>query len=90
MLLPFAFFFLKVDKLVESEEARLEEKKEAEYKPVVMGKSAFFSFVNTRPSVYDVLLIRLYKKDSVFPCGKPQNASRILISTSNKIISVKF
>ena len=32
------FFSLKVDKLVESEEARLEEKKEAEYKPVVMGK----------------------------------------------------
>ena len=29
---------LQVDRLVESEEARLEEKKEAEYKPVVMGK----------------------------------------------------
>jgi len=28
--------------LVESEEARLEEKKEAEYKPVVMGKENYF------------------------------------------------
>ena len=49
MLLPFAFFFLKVDKLVESEEARLEEKKEAEYKPVVMGESAFFHLLTLNP-----------------------------------------
>ena len=32
------FCFKQVDKLEESEAARLEEKKEAEYKPVVMGK----------------------------------------------------
>ena len=33
--------FLQVDKLEESEIARMEEKKEEEYKPVVMGKCAF-------------------------------------------------
>ena len=38
-------FFLisnQVDKLEESEAARVEEKKEEEYKPVVMGKNHFF------------------------------------------------
>ena len=34
-----------MDKLEESEAARLEEKKEAEFKPVVMGKCRIYLFI---------------------------------------------
>ena len=40
-------FFIsnQVDKLEESEAARVEEKKEEEYKPVVMGKNNFLFYL---------------------------------------------
>ena len=39
-------FFTQVDKLEESEAARVEEKKEEEYKPVVMGKFRLIFFIS--------------------------------------------
>jgi aromatic ring-opening dioxygenase LigB subunit len=52
---------LQVDKLVESEEARLEEKKEAEYKPVVMGEVFFTSLVFTWGKIVPVFFLNRRK-----------------------------
>ena len=63
---PFFFFvlLLKVDRLEESEAARLEEKKEEEYKPVVMGKTSLFPLptyfsVKCDQCAVDLLVVRV-------------------------------